>query len=410
LLFPVILVILYGGVFIFRYFVKPEQQTIYVIDQTGIVFPEFVSMFDDTLGSGEPVYIWDNKRIPAAALDEFIEDCRQLVLEKEIDGYMVFPENLIDSSRVIYAARSVSNFEEQRRFQQALTSIVTNMRLGRVGLSPEVIRREQRLGRVRIITPQITEEGAIERRGEGLALAFVLGFIFYFMLAIWGQMVMRSVIEEKSQRITETIVSSIKPLELMVGKMVGICGLGVTQIIVFLLFILAIVNFGGGITSSIMGDTQDIEDIIQFLNAFEVPVTILLYFAVFFILGYLLYSSMQAAIGAICTTEDEAQHLQIIVMLPIIIQFLMMFAIIENPEAPMAYWFSLFPLFTPLLMFARVTVMYPQTPDGLFLSIFLMTITVILIIILAAKIYRIGILMYGKRPSLKELYKWVRYS
>ncbi|MCH8287159.1 ABC transporter permease [candidate division KSB1 bacterium] len=151
-------------------------------------------------------------------------------------------------------------------------------------------------------------------------------------------------------------------------------------------------------------------ELVTIINQIDISFSIVAFFVIFFVLGYLLYASMFAAIGAIVNTTEEAGQLQFFVMMPIIIQFLMFFSVSQNPDTDVAYWFSLFPFFTPILMFARVSVMSPQIPDGAYLSIFVMLVTVILMLKLVSKIYRVGILMYGKRPSLKELIKWVRYS
>jgi len=418
LLLPLLMLLIMGGVVIFAIFMTDEQKTIYVIDQTGRIFEEFEQQFPDTLNNGERVYKFIEKKVaPALSVvphgiqsdkDAALEQFRKQILNKEIDGYIYIPEDVIESREVKYAARNVTNFEEQTRFTNALSRIVTNIRLENLGLSAEEIRREMTLGRIRLNTPQVTERGEVESSGGvNVAIAYILTYLLFLTLMIYGQMVMRSVIEEKTQRITETIVSSVKPFELMAGKITGICALGITQLAVWGFIILIPIVYGESIINRFAPEAAEI---IRLVRLVHFSGTTFIFFIIFFILGFMLYASMYAAIGAMVNTEDEAQQLQFPIILPIIIQYMLFFIIVQRPESNMAYWMSIIPFFTSILMTARLSVMEPQMPDGLFLSVFLMIITVVLLVMLVSKIYRVGILMYGKRPSIKELIKWVRYS
>ena len=418
LLLPFLMLLIMGGVVVFAIFMTDEQKTIYVIDQTGRIFEEFAQQFSDTLNNGERVYQFIEKKVtpdlsinPSGVqsdIDAALEQFRRQILNEEIDGYIYIPEDVIESREVKYAARNVTNFEEQTRFTSALSRIVTNIRLENLGLSAEEIRREMARGRIRLNTPQVTERGEVESSGGvNVAIAYVLTYLLFLTLMIYGQMVMRSVIEEKTQRITETIVSSVKPFELMAGKITGICALGITQLAVWGFIILIPILYGESIINRFAPEAADI---IRLIHLIHFSGTTFIFFIIFFILGFVLYASLYAAIGAMVNTEDEAQQLQFPIILPIIIQYMLFFIIVQRPESNMAYWTSIIPFFTSILMTARLSVMEPQLPDGLFLSLFLMIITVVLTVMLVSKIYRVGILMYGKRPSIKELVKWIRYS
>lgn len=418
LLLPFLMLLIMGSVVVFAIFMTDEQKTIYVIDQTGRIFEEFEQQFPDTLNNGERVYKFIEKKITPdlsinpsrvqSDIDAALEQFRRQILNEEIDGYIFIPEDVIESREVRYAARNVTNFEEQSRFTNALSRIVTNMRLENLGLSAEEIRREMARGRIRLNTPQVTEEGEVESSGGvNVAIAYILTYLLFLTLMIYGQMVMRSVIEEKTQRITETIVSSVKPFELMAGKITGICALGITQLAVWGFIILIPIVYGESIINRFAPEAAEI---IRLIHLIHFSGTTFIFFIIFFILGFVLYASLYAAIGAMVNTEDEAQQLQFPIILPIIIQYMLFFLIVQRPESNMAYWMSIIPFFTSILMTARLSVMEPQMPDGLFLSVFLMIITVVLMVMLVSKIYRVGILMYGKRPSIKELVKWVRYS
>ena len=227
------------------------------------------------------------------------------------------------------------------------------------------------------------------------------------MLMVYGAMLMRSVIEEKSQRITETIISSIKPIELMMGKILGICGLGLTQLILMGAIILAIVHFGESIFVK-MG--VNIPELFKILQQINFSPAVFIFMILFFLMGFVFFSSLFAAVGAMVTTEDEGQQMQMPLVFIVLISYFVMFSVAKNPETPMALWTSLIPFFTPLVMFTRIAVSDPILPSGAIISIFTMLLSTILLIWLVAKIYRVGILMYGKKASFKEAIKWIRYK
>lgn len=408
LLAPVLMIFFMFGVFIFQRLFEPDQKSYYLIDQTGRIASEFIRMLPDTTETGERQYNIIVKDVGDTGLEDQLEGFRRDVLDEKVDGYIIIPEDVLESRRVTYASANVSNVEEQGKLRGILSQIVTNIRIENLGISPEDIRREMAQGRIRLDTPRITEEGEVEASGRAnILLTTVMGFLLYFLLIFTGVMLMQSVLEEKTQRITETIIASIDSFELMTGKLIGVCALGITQIIIMIVFVLGIGLNSDVILSRFGVNSTEIVDII---SQIDISFSIVAFFVIYFILGYLLYASMFAAIGAIVNTTEEAGQLQFFVIMPIIIQIIMLFSVSQNPDTDTAYWVSLFPFFTPILMFARVSVMSPQIPDGAYLSIFVMLATVILMLKLVSKIYRVGILMYGKRPSLKELIKWVRYS
>ena len=408
LLAPVLMIFFMFGVFIFQRLFEPDQKSYYLIDQTGRIASEFIRMLPDTTETGERQYNIIVIDVGDTGLEDQLEGFRRDVLDEKVDGYIIIPEDVLESRRVTYASTNVSNVEEQGKLRGILSQIVTNIRIENLGISPEDIRREMAQGRIRLDTPRITEEGEVEASGRAnILLTTVMGFLLYFLLIFTGVMLMQSVLEEKTQRITETIIASIDSFELMTGKLIGVCALGITQIIIMIVFVLGIGLNSDVILSRFGVNSTEIVDII---SQIDISFSIVAFFVIYFILGYLLYASMFAAIGAIVNTTEEAGQLQFFVIMPIIIQIIMLFSVSQNPGTDTAYWVSLFPFFTPILMFARVSVMSPQIPDGAYLSIFVMLATVILMLKLVSKIYRVGILMYGKRPSLKELIKWVRYS
>ena len=408
ILFPVILVLIFAGIFISGKLFEPSTRTYYIIDQTDQIFDEFAKIQSGTLASGEPKYHFMRKYVTTPDLDSTLEAFQSQVMEKEITGYLIIPEDVFESKEVKYSARNISDYEEQESFSRTLSWIVTNSRLEKKGYSSQEIRDEMNQGRVSLVSHQITDKGEIKKSGvSSYILTYILTYVMFLMMMIYGQMVMRSVIEEKSQRITEGIVSSVKPIELMIGKILGVCGLGLTQLIIFGGFMLAAVTFAEPLLRRFGVTAPDFLKIIRQVH-FTAPV--FGFMILFFILGFIFYSCLYAALGAMVNSEDEGQQFQMPLIMLFIFGYFIMFTVARNPDTVRALWASLIPPFTPLVMFARVSVSDPALPSGAILSIFTMLLSTLLVIWLVSKIYRVGILMYGKKPSLKETLKWLRYK
>jgi ABC-2 type transport system permease protein len=259
------------------------------------------------------------------------------------------------------------------------------------------------------------------------------GYLIMMFIIIYGGFVMRSVIEEKTSRIIEVIISSVKPFQLMMGKIIGTSLAGITQFAIWivsasLLLMVAFAIFdidpatlsngadvtgmAGNLAPPVPTPNQTIQAYAQEL--YKIPWLMLIcFFVVYFILGYLIYSSIYAAIGAAVDNETDTQQFIFPVILPLMLAiYVGFFSVFSNPHGPIAVGFSLFPLTSPIVMLMRL-------PGGigeggvplweLLTSILLLIITFIGIVWLAAKIYRVGILMYGKKPSYKELFKWIKY-
>ena len=252
------------------------------------------------------------------------------------------------------------------------------------------------------------------------------GYLIFMFIIIYGTSVMRSVIEEKTSRIIEVIISSVKPFQLMLGKIIGNAMAGILQFIIwmisagFLLFIITYVfgpdaakmpESGVQLTPEMMQQVQDSTNNnlqVALAEIKNLPIlTMFFSFIVYFLGGYLIYSSIYAAIGAAVDSETDTQQFMWPVLLPLIIAIYVGFSVIENPHGPIALGFSLFPLTSPIVMLMRIPFGVPWWQ--ITTSMFLLIITFIGMVWIAAKIYRVGILMYGKKPSYKELYKWLKY-
>lgn len=259
----------------------------------------------------------------------------------------------------------------------------------------------------------------------GTALGGIMGFMMYLVIFIYGSMVMRSVMEEKLSRIVEVMVSSVRPIQLMMGKLIGVGGVGLTQLAIWAVLIpivlVVVAAFLPGVDQSQLVNMQNgieidpkaVEDFSgqQVIAAiFNLKWWLILpVFIIFFLGGYFIYSSLFAAMGsAISEDMGEGQQLMLPIVIVVLIAFYMLFPVLANPNGTLAIFASLFPLFSPIIMPARLAFDPPWWQ--IVLSIALMLATVWFFIWLTSRIYRVGILMYGKKVTIREMIKWLRYS
>jgi ABC-2 type transport system permease protein len=215
-------------------------------------------------------------------------------------------------------------------------------------------------------------------------------------ILLYGVTVMRSVLEEKSSRIVEILLSSTSSTRLMAGKILGVGCVGLIQYLIWIAF---------GVGLSTLGATYlNLEQVVR-----AIPLSTFFYFLLFYLLGYFLYATLYAGLGAACTTEQDAQHLQFPIIIMLVLPLMLVGAIVKNPDGGLATTLSLIPFFSPMLMFLRINV---ATPSGaqILASILLMIGTIMVMIWLVGRIFRVGLLMYGKRPTLPELIRWVGAS
>ena len=238
-----------------------------------------------------------------------------------------------------------------------------------------------------------SSNGRGDHAGAAVASAYGMYFLMYFVILFYGMNVARSIIEEKTSRVFEVLLATIRPSEMLAGKVIGVGAVGLTQVGIWIALALGALKFG---------------TIGQDMHILPTPGQTAL-FLVFFLLGYLLYSSVAAALGAMTNSEQELQQMQIFLMLPLILSSLVIMIVITNPDGPIAKGFSFFPFTTPLIMYTRVIVGHPGVA-AIAGSIALLVLTIAIVLWLASRIYRVGILMYGKKPNLPEIMRWVRYS
>jgi ABC-2 type transport system permease protein len=388
------------------------SQQIVIIDETGRVAPELLHERPQPKStnplrgnrSGDEMerqvsrvaFVVETPQPDRKAQDESLA---KRVLNKEVDAWIRITPGVLEDDPVEYHGRSVSNFMTQSTLERRLSDAVRRVRLADAGLDPDKIGDLS--APVNLKTIRVSKEGSRAEGGAGgFFAAYVLFFMLFLALLIWGQQVMNGVLEEKGTRVVEVLVSAVKPFELMMGKLAGICLVGLTQFAIWLLT-LVLVTAPGVVAA--LGTMPD---------EFKLPslsIGSALHFLLFFILGFMVYASFYAALGAAFNNLQEAQQVAGTLGFLFAVPAIVMPMVINSPSSTVSVVMSLIPLFTPVLMPLRIFVEMPpvwQVALGYLLTIGFL----FLMVWFCSRIYRVGILMYGKKPTIPELLRWVRYS
>jgi len=389
----------------FFMFMKSDRpQQLAVIDQTGAIFDSLVVSLDDRNAAGQRVYNLTKHQASAATLPGLEKTLTAQINNGELDGYFIIPADILTAGKAEYRAKSVTNFAENNRLENALSRAVRAWRIEQSGLSAEQVRQLVRRVGLRLI--RISASGQEEEaRGSTEGLVRIMVMFIYAAMLVYGQIVMRSVIEEKSSRVIESVISSVKPFQLMTGKILGVGALGLTQYSLWAIVMGLLSLYGVKVTSLFARGATPTAN----FSMPSVPPEILLFFVLFFILGYFLYAAIFAGLGAMVNSDQEAQQLVFPVVMLVVIPFLCTFYIIENPNTQLSVMLSLIPFFAPMTMFARIVVQMPPAWE-IALCFALLVATIFGMIWLVGRIFRVGVLMYGKRPTLPEVLKWIRYA
>ncbi|RAJ13204.1 ABC transporter permease [Olleya aquimaris] len=391
-----------------------KVRQISVLDQSGLV----KDIFKDT----------ENTKY--SVLDDSItlENAKTIVKEKGDYGLLHIQK--FDSIKD--ASTSIRFYSEDSPSLTLINSLddkiekeLTTINMKNLGVNPQIIESSK----VYIDIEQESFAGIKSSKlDSGIKIIFgvIAGYLLFMFIIIYGNMIMRSVIEEKTSRIIEVIISSVKPMQLMLGKIIGTSLVGITQVIIWIILgsgLIVLVSLIFGIDLGQMGMPQQemmeqamqgsegsMEKAQQFMNAFfNLPLTnLIIAFILFFISGYLLYSSLYAAIGAAVDNETDTQQFMMPIIVPLILAvYVGGFTVIEDPHGTVSTVFSFIPLTSPVVMLMRIPFGVPIWQQ--LLSLLILISTFMFTVWFAAKIYRVGILMYGKKPSYKELIKWIKY-
>ncbi len=354
-----------------------------------------------------------------------LETLKKEFKEKGYKGILYLPEQNLDSLtktiNVQYYSDEDLGVNTKKRIKDAFELQAKKIKMTAMNLEKETLDRLET--DVQVKTPSLdgTDKGENNFKVEiATALGGIMMVLIYFIIFFYGNMVMRSVMEEKTNRIVEVLISSVKPFDLMMGKIIGVGAVGLTQIAIWgIVFPLIYLGMGflfsdklqemqaaSNVSTASTGDMNDtimmVMNDLQSFNYFY----IIGFFLIFFLLGYILYASLYAAVGAAMGDDwGEGQSLTLIVTLPIVIAFYIGFAAVENPMSTMAVWASMFPFFAPIVMPARLVFDPPMWQ--LVASVVILILTCLFLIWLSGRIYRVGILMYGKKTTLREFIQWI---
>ncbi len=414
ILMPVLMIVLMIAPALIMEYSRGEQKTIAVIDDSGLVAPQLQSneelRFEPTDLSTEEARRSLTDRFGVLYIgSDILENPSDVKLYANASSSLSIESNITGQIEDILEAEKLKAYHIDN-LQQILDEVKTTVTL-------QTFRNDK------------SQEAESQAQSSTVATAagYILGFVLYMFLLIYGSMVMQSVIEEKNNRVLEVVVSSVRPFDLMLGKILGVALVAVVQVLIWGVLIFAVgaivlpqlmpAEMMAGVQAmqqgmpdaAAMGDMDP--EMLQAMAAVTDTGYILKIFVcllLFVFGGYLLYSAMFAAVGSAVDNVQDASQLQMPVTLPIILALLMMLAVIKDPNSSLAFWFSIIPFTSPVVMMARIPYDIPLWE--IVLSLVVLYASFVAMVWFAGKIYRVGIFMYGKKPTFKELLKWVRYK
>ena len=396
-----------------------------------------VNMKSDTV---REIYVVDDSGVIADKLQDsgtlrFIPSDMPLdeIKEQSLDifGVLVIGENIVEGGGAQLYTYDSSTIDIESEISTQIKDIIETEKLKGYNIEnlSEILASVETS--VPLSVKQFSESGEAKDSSSVVAIvaAYIFGFLIYMFVFLYGGMVMQGVIEEKSNKVLEVMVSSVKPFQLMMGKILGIASVALTQLLIWVVFIVVV---GGGLMSLLAGDMIEAAqamssgmpmdmsamsgmvmdaDMAAAINTLTDPAYLFRLiggFIVYFIGGYLLYAAMFAAVGSAVDNEKDTQNLQTPISMPLILGLFVMLTAMQDPNSPLAVWCSIIPFTSPIVMVARLP--YGVPAWELWTSIGVLFASFLAIVWFAGKVYRVGIFMYGKKPTFKELFKWMKYK
>ena len=389
-----LLIIIFGGVVSLMFQANETQMQISVIDKSGL--------FKDKLKSDQNIrYIFSSEETEKSLI-------KALETTEEMNGVMIIPKKEIhelENSIEILTNKNLSN-EARRNIAGNISEIIKAEKINALGISTaqiEDLNKGVNLHVVNVLEKEKKQDSFLVGVKSGLSM-FLMYCVFTFIM-MYGIRVMRSVLEEKNNRVVEILISSVKPFELMMGKILGVTGVALVQFGVWVVMIFASVMTLGSSNVGMVSGVAEVQMVLSALSQINYGL-ILFVFVIYFLLGYLFYSAMYAAIGSAVDNETETQQFTLFAILPMMLGFYGSITIMNNPDGPMSFWLSMIPFTSPIAMLARIPFDVPVWE--LVLSIGILLVSTLGMVFIASKIYRVGILMYGNKVTLKELWKWMK--
>ena len=324
---------------------------------------------------------------------------KQKVLAGSLDGYLLISPAPGTEEAARFYTRNSGDYALGSALANALTQAAIGQRLAERNVP--VSDLDTLLRRVGVSVVQVKQRRERKERGQTFQASILLAGILYMSLLLYGVTTMRSIMEEKSTRIMEILLSSVRPFPLMAGKILGVGAVGLTQFLIWAGSGALLLGYGEMMLRMLTGGTASFH--------LQLPMTLWLWFVVYFLGGYFLYSSLFAALGAAVSNEQAASQAQFPVTMLLVASFIMFPVVVRNPDSTLSVALTMVPFFSPILMVMRVALEPPPLWQML-LSVGILAVTTVVMVYASAKIYRVGVLMYGKRPSFLELLRWLRYT
>ena len=385
-----------------------------VVDQTGKMFAELKQSLENDSSDqdsksdntnqirGLPrrsfaTFKFEEVNATNQSLEEIRANLDQRLRARELDGYLILPPDFLSTGDAEFFNRNPGDIVSSGSLRSTLNRATREQRLIEAKVDNKT---RQELFKPVSLEGVSVGAGGQERDGGGrFALVFGMGFVMYLAILMYGQIILGSVVEEKETRIAEILFSSVKPFTLMMGKLVGVSFVALTQLGIWGLAFSAFALYGVGVLAS-RGVSARIPG---------VPLSHYVYFALFFLLGYFLYATLYALVGSMVTTAQEGGQLAMPIILILAISFYLFLPVSRSPDSPLSFWVSMIPFSAPVAMVIRIVT---QTPPfwQIALSLVLGFGTVLVIMYIASRIYRVGMLMYGKRASIPEAIRWARQA
>ncbi|GAB3335560.1 ABC transporter permease [Larkinella ripae] len=395
-----------------------DQKKVEVIDESG----KFDKTFKDT------------KELVFKPVKTPVETAKKDFAKSGYDVLVHIPNDILENPKglKIYAEKNVS-LEVKKGVENAVEREIENIRLMEAGIDRKVL--ESTKADVSSDTYSLSEEGEKDSSsGAATGIGYFCAFVIYIAIFIYGVQVMRGVMEEKMNRIVEVIISSVKPFQLMAGKITGVALVGLTQFLLWILLTFGISSIVSSVIGESIGPQKRVEmmapdptqaqapatekpkteqksnpmgSVLKAISTLDIPL-IIGCFLIYFIGGYLIYSALFAAVGSAVDSDTDVQQFMFPITIPLVLSFIMAQFVIREPDGAVAFWMSMIPFTSPIIMMVRIPFGVPFWEIAL--SVVLLIGGFLGTAWLAARIYRVGILMYGKKPSYKELAKWVFYK
>lgn len=414
LLAPLLMVAMMAGPAIIMEFSSPSDKTIAVIDRSGIIYPELLK---------------ESRNLDYLKVVKTDVPVDSALKVEDYDGVFVVGRDIVTNpeNATLYTHESGS-IDMESTFNSVISQTVEDQRLMKYNIADlDEILDEVKVDSA-IKTIRITDDG--DEKDVSSTVSFFLGivmtFILYMFLIMYGQMVMTSIIEEKNNRVLELIVSSVKPTQLMMGKIIGVGLVAIFQIAIWAVIVCVMSGIimpvilpeevmsevsmfnAGTFNASTAGNDPDMIKAIAMMTSVGYIAKLFLYMALFLIGGFLFYASIFAAIGSSVDNVQDASQLQTFALMPILLAIIFSMSVGSDPNSTLAVWLSMIPFTSPMVMLARVP--FDIATWQIWVSLAILFVSFVFMASFAGKIYRVGIFMYGKKPSIKDLIRWARYK